>query len=320
VLLLDVVIVVVLDAICNFSCTAGVNMSGNFPTGVVHLPSLQKIRFGDGSLTGPLPKELVALKDLTKIELYMNEFTGEIPVEWWGNFSKIYGLTLAYNQLEGTISSEVQKMTSLESLTLIGNKFRGRIPPEFSKLPNLLELRIAQNDLTGAIPTEIGVSPKLEELWLDQNLLTGTLPTEIGTMHKLRDLAISNNARLGGTIPDEFYGLKKLNFVEMFSCNFTGPLSPQIGTMNVQILKLNDNSFSGTLPDAVADLQDLTYLEVQDNNFQGKMPEDLCEQIGTEEEFGLASLAADCAPDPSSGAVLVKCECCTKCCAAKHCV
>jgi hypothetical protein len=283
---------------------------------------LQKIRFGDGTLTGPLPKELIALKDLTKIELFMNEFTGEIPVEWWGNLTKIYGLELSFNQIEGTISPEVQKMTSLETMALVGNKFRGRIPPELSKLPKLEELRLRMNDLTGVIPTELGVSPMLTELWLDQNLLTGTLPTEIGTMHKLIDFTISKNARLGGTIPDEFYGLKRLHFVEMFSCNFTGPLSPLIGTMKLQIMKFNDNSFTGTLPDTLADLQDLGSLEIQYNDFQGKVPGDLCEQIATEVEDGvgegLITLAADCAPDASTGVVQLQCDCCTKCCAAKQ--
>jgi hypothetical protein len=83
------------------------NMSGSFPTGIFHLPFLQVIQFGVGTLMGSLPKELIALKDLTSLKLYMNQFSGEIPTDWWSSLDKMARIDLSFNRIEGTISSQV---------------------------------------------------------------------------------------------------------------------------------------------------------------------------------------------------------------------
>jgi Leucine-rich repeat (LRR) protein len=289
-------------------------MSGGFPTGIVHIPYLQVVKFTAGSMTGPLPSGIIeGLKNLRVIDLQVNEFTGEIPKEWW-EAKKLASINLAYNQIEGTISTAVQHMKDLKWLNIHDNKLSGPIPTEIGSIPNLEQLRLGRNDLTGPIPTEFGQLTGLTDLWLDQNLLTGTLPVEMSNMTMLDELSLGENPKLGGIIPDEFYTKwTKMSWLELYSCNFTGPISPLIGNMKgLYVLLLNDNSFTGVIPEELAILE---RLEVQNNKFQGRMPDEVCDQrVGSGHVVGISTLVADCAPNPKTGQVELSCDCCTKCC------
>jgi Leucine rich repeat len=296
-------------------------MSGGFPTGIVHIPNLQVVKFTAGSMTGPLPSDIIAgLKHLRVIDLQMNAFTGEIPKEWW-EAKKLSSINLAYNQIGGKISTAVQHMKDLQWLNIHHNKLSGPIPTEIGSMPNLEQLRLGHNDLTGPIPTEFGQLTGLTDLWLDQNVLTGTLPVEMSNMTMLDELSLGENPQLGGAIPDEFYTkLTKLGWLELYSCNFTGSISPLIGNLKgLYALLLNDNSFTGAIPEELGALgrgkSYLERLEVQKNNFQGRMPDEVCEKrVGNSMEVGISTLVADCAPDHKTGQVELACDCCTECC------
>ena len=80
------------------------------------------------------------------------------------------------------------------------NNLKGTIPTELSNLSKLKILYLARNKLYGTIPTEIGLLTDLEYLGLHHNFLNGTLPSDVmGNMKKLRSIYIEKN-EITGTI------------------------------------------------------------------------------------------------------------------------
>lgn len=80
------------------------------------------------------------------------------------------------------------------------NNLKGTIPTELFKLSKLKILYLARNKLYGTIPTEIGLLTELEYLGLHHNFLNGTLPSDVmGNMKKLRSIYVEKN-EITGTI------------------------------------------------------------------------------------------------------------------------
>ena len=94
--------------------------------------------------------------------------------------NEVTRLDLNYQDLTGTIPSELGNLRSLEELDLSGNFLIGTIPPELGKLTDLREIIFTDNKLIGTIPPELGNLLRLEEFYLDRNNLSGTIPSELG--------------------------------------------------------------------------------------------------------------------------------------------
>jgi hypothetical protein len=80
--------------------------------------------------------------------------------------SRVPGLTrLAINScgLEGTLPTELSRLTALSSIEIVGN-----------------------NGLGGTIPSQFGQMRKLKELFLNDNKLVGTIPSELFQLQSLR--------------------------------------------------------------------------------------------------------------------------------------
>jgi hypothetical protein len=110
------------------------------------------------------------------------------------------------------------------------------------ELKSLESLFLAENSLKGPLPSEFGQLKRLLQLYLHSNLLTGSLPQERGNLKLLAEFIVYKNSLLGGDIPDNFYNMKGLYDVDLSECNFTGTISPSIGSLKyLNILRINDN-------------------------------------------------------------------------------
>ena len=130
-------------------------------------------------------------------------------VELWGECYDIETTTildLSYNQLSGSIPSEIGQLTHLAQLWLKNNELTGEIPSEIGNLTNIEVLSLSYNQLTGEIPPEIGNLTNLELLSLRGNQLTGEIPPEIGQLTNLTYLGLDSN-QLTGLIPEEICNL-----------------------------------------------------------------------------------------------------------------
>ncbi|PWA75130.1 protein kinase-like domain, Leucine-rich repeat domain, L domain-like protein [Artemisia annua] len=108
------------------------------------------------------------------LALSYNNLSGSIPSEI-KYLKMLSGLALSYNNLSGTITS-LGECISLTYLDLCGNIFEGIIPSSFSSLGGLEVLDISQNKLSGKIPQFLEKWHSLEFLNLSFNDFEGEVP------------------------------------------------------------------------------------------------------------------------------------------------
>eukprot|EP01065_Artemidia_motanka_P053603 TRINITY_DN998_c1_g1_i1.p1 TRINITY_DN998_c1_g1~~TRINITY_DN998_c1_g1_i1.p1 ORF type:complete len:952 (+),score=280.30 TRINITY_DN998_c1_g1_i1:194-2857(+) len=119
---------------------------------------------------------------------YMNSWNGV----GCDNDGRVVSLTLANNNLDGSIPDSIGFLTYLVSIDMRENKLSGKIPDSFGKLTRLEELQLSQNQLEGGVPASMGNLTRLKMLWLTDNKLTGSLPVELKNC-PLQVLNVNNN-------------------------------------------------------------------------------------------------------------------------------
>lgn len=82
---------------------------------------------------------------------------------------------------------------------------------------------------------------------LYQNSFEGTIPAEIGNLRLFQFLAQFN--QLTGPLPDTLWLNRDLDILRLDNNQFTGLVSQRIGDLaNLRDLRLSNNTFTGDLP------------------------------------------------------------------------
>lgn len=95
------------------------------------------------------------------------------------NFESVHGfvvLQLCYNQLTGSIPTQLGDLKKLSVLALQSNKLAGAIPASLGDLGMLMRLDLSSNNLFGSIPTRLADVPFLQVLDVHNNTLSGNVP------------------------------------------------------------------------------------------------------------------------------------------------
>jgi len=161
---------------------------------------------------------------VTKLELGYNELSGTIPSEL-GTLDRMERLLLHGNALRGEIPPELGNFVNLTSLSLSENLLHGTIPRELGNLVTLAGLYLDSNQLHGTIPPEMGNLTNLAVLWLDSNQLHGTVPLELGTLTNLFGLSLSGN-QLSGCVPAPWRNVVESDLEEIGLPYCAAPLPP----------------------------------------------------------------------------------------------
>jgi Leucine rich repeat len=133
------------------------------------------------SLAGTLPwEELgnILAPQLLRITFPNNNIVGSISTSI-GKLTSLLDLDVENNGIAGIIPSHVGLMTSMQNLLLSDNSIEGTLPSELSRMTDLRNLRVSRNSLIGSIPSELGRLTNLQNLYLEGNDLVGLLPQEI---------------------------------------------------------------------------------------------------------------------------------------------
>ena len=102
----------------------------------------------------------------------------DAPISTWYGIREEMGLVinidLQNNNLTGSLTPELAKLTGLTGLSLHGNKIGGTLPPELAEMRNLYYINVTGNLIEGVIPDNY--PGYLKESWLFENHLSGTIP------------------------------------------------------------------------------------------------------------------------------------------------
>lgn len=117
----------------------------------------------------------------------------------------------------------------------------------------------------------------MREFWAQSTFLSGEIPSELGRT-ALRHLRLQYT-RISGTIPEGLYELP-LERLDLWETNLVGTISPKIGQLaeSLSVLRLQNNSLTGTLPSQMGLLTHLGTLYLQQNDLEGSIPRFICDK------------------------------------------
>ena len=205
-----------------FSFSIGYNpVSGQFEKIVASMPKhLVNLEVSHSKISGRIPQDIVNyVPILSKLKLHGSSLSGEIP-EAIGDLIHLTVLNLGETEINGSIPQSISRLKNLWYLDLETLRLKGNL----SFLYNLRELRqlhLLSNEISGPIPESIGeMCPNLIELRLPNNKLSGHLPRSLGMLNKLQILSIEKN-------------------------NLSGPLPAYLFKLNLKVIVLSSNKFTG---------------------------------------------------------------------------
>ncbi|KAL6861504.1 hypothetical protein ACP4OV_017204 [Aristida adscensionis] len=214
--------------------------------------------------------------------------------DWFSNvFSSAFFMNMSYNQINGSLPTNMQLMSTMEQVYLSSNQITGQIPP---LPPNLTTLDISMNSLSGPLPSSFGV-PNLELLFLYSNRITGQIPRSICNCQKLTYMDLANNGFEGelpqcigtdlvslqlsnnsfsGEFPSFLQNCTFLSVLDLSRNQFSGRLPLWMGSLkSLQFVWLSHNMFSGNIPISMTKLDCLQYFDATDNGISGSFPANL---------------------------------------------
>ena len=214
---------------------AGMGLEGRIPPAFGRLDHLAELDLQDNQLVGAIPAELGALKQLRHLNLSGNAFAEDMPAALRSIGVRNFGgdrFCPRASQADSDLVADCNLLLSIRD-ALAGHgalNWRRNLPIAawqgvmLSGDPLRLNgLRLNDMGLSGRIPPELGKLTSLRILRLQGNALTGPIPAELGRLEQLRLLNLEGN-RLSGFIP------------------------PQLDALDLQILQLQHNDFSGPVP------------------------------------------------------------------------
>ncbi|CAI9104605.1 OLC1v1003311C1 [Oldenlandia corymbosa var. corymbosa] len=178
-------------------------------------------------------------------------------------------------QLKKKITDDPKGITKTWVGPDICNKYKGfrcAVVPDFG-VKGLSDVQFNGFNFGGPELTLDGFIDQLPDLSIfhaNSNKFTGLIPKKITNIKYLFELDLSNN-NFGGQFPYEVIGATKLTFLDLRFNKFSGAVPPQVFTLDLDVLFINNNNFRQTLPDNLFTLPAL-YLTLANNKLTGPIP------------------------------------------------
>ncbi|KAL7549090.1 hypothetical protein ACHAWF_012362, partial [Thalassiosira exigua] len=210
------------------------------------------------------------------LSLYGNGLQGTMPKEV-GMLEFLHVLDLGNNNLEGTVGPEIGHLQHLRKLYLGNNMLSGGIEA-IQWLSSLKRVNLDNNQLTGTIPYDTGKLKHLEDVRMGENRLNGNIPSSLLRSHSLTRLDLHENELTGELVVHEASILK---YLHLYSNNLTGELLPSdfcYVSKSMVDLRLNNNSFTGKIPELNCTMEELELLSLAHNALTGHIHSTLGDQ------------------------------------------
>nr|XP_016492142.1 PREDICTED: receptor-like protein 12 [Nicotiana tabacum] len=249
------------------------------PIEIYKLKNLTYLNFSYAGFDGQIPMELSRLTQLVFLDLSYNYFLKlespdlKILVGNLTNLEELYldDVNIYMNGTEWcwALSSSLLKLRVL-SMTRCG--ISGPLDPILLKLHYLAVIRLDHNDMSTIDLELLDNFTKLTTLSLMSCNLRCSFPSKIIQVPALQVLDLSYNENLIGNLP-EFPQKSALRELVLRHTGFTGSLPNSIANLeNMARLNLRSCNFSGHIPSNLGNLTDLIHLDLSFNNFTGSIP------------------------------------------------
>ncbi|XP_017253268.1 receptor-like protein EIX2 [Daucus carota subsp. sativus] len=288
------------------------NLSGNLLTGgldkfvdsfTTFCPdnSLVSLSLNGNQLAGGLPNSLGKLKYLKQLHISHNCFWGSIP-ESVGNLSFLQELDVSLNEMNGTIPRTLGQLSRITDLNFRDNHWQGvltedhfmtlarlqylyvstdRARPlvfnattEWSPPFRLLSLELYNCIVGPAFPAWIRAQSELNHVVLHKAGIEDTIPEEwfFNISSQVTHLQLSYN-KIKGKLPQKLK-FPALGYIDLRKNQFEGSLP--LWLPNAAEIYLQQNLFSGPIPDDISELTQLQVFDVSENHLTGMIPPSLC--------------------------------------------
>ncbi|RWW29108.1 hypothetical protein BHE74_00027622 [Ensete ventricosum] len=252
-------------------------LGGPLPASIGNLKQLQTLRLINCSFSGSIPDEVGNLLNLTSLSLNSNNFTGKIPGSL-GRLDNLTWLDLADNQLHGIIPTSSNGVSGLDQLVknlhfhLNQNQLSGPIPSNlFRSDMKAIHMLLDHNNFSGEIPESIGLVQSLQILRLDENSLYGSIPSTINNLTSLNVLNLGSN-KLTGQMPN-LTGMPALNCLNLSNNLFDPSEAPAwlLDVQNLTTLIIESGKLHGEVPEKLFSLPRLQEVRLNNNSFNGTL-------------------------------------------------
>jgi hypothetical protein len=113
---------------------------------------------------------------------------------------------------------------------------------------------------------------------------------------------VAPDHELGGSIPETFAGLTKLDTLLISNNKFSGSISESIATALPSLVNFDggENDFTGVIPKSFGQIVTLQYLRLDKNDLTGTIPFELGFMSGLSKCGFVLEAHVLCSPDPHS--------------------
>ncbi|KAG6734397.1 hypothetical protein I3842_01G270900, partial [Carya illinoinensis] len=257
------------------------SFGGRIPTNIASCSSLEVLDLGKNQLVGEIP---VPFSSLSKLRLFStlsvasNNLGGSIP-DVLGQLVNLETIFIGGNQLSVTVPPSIFNLSSIRMFDVGFNQIQGSLPMDLgTTLSNLQKFSIASNQFTGTIPPSISNASNMERLQFTLNKLIGSVPS-LENLRRLRILSTTkNHVGSGGADDLKFLcSLTNATSLEVLNINinnFGGILPECIGNFSstLKVLYMDNNNMVGTIPGGIGNLVNLDNLKMWNNQLSGSIP------------------------------------------------
>ncbi|XP_075666068.1 receptor-like protein 14 [Castanea sativa] len=240
------------------------------------LPNIRYLKLSDNYFTGSLPSSFGNMSLLNTLDVFLNNFSGELPKDLFVGCSMLSILVLSNNYFDGHLDwVPISNLTDLFIFKINHNQFSGAMPnelPNFANIAPLSILDVSNNKMSGRIPTWICNFTFINGILMQNNNFEGQIPCETATF-VLLDL--SHNL-LDGSLP--LWSSTQLKHLHLEENNFSGSIpEPFLNMSELRTLDISDNKLSGSIPSAISKASNLRILLLGGNQLSGNISTQLCQ-------------------------------------------
>ncbi|KAJ0733405.1 putative leucine-rich repeat domain superfamily [Helianthus annuus] len=239
----------------------------------------------NNNLTGEIPSWICEVKSLQVLDISSNMMTGTLP-QCLGNLSNSLSyLDLKQNNFHGPMLNTSHGCL-LKKIDLSENRFSGKVSRSLANCINLEFLSLASNSFEDVFPLWLGTPHKLQVLILRSNKFYGAIQGLSSSQFlQLRIIDISNNG-FSGQLPHKSFqnwnAMKSVNLSRSFAMEDMISNSNTYATSTFMFQYSMTLTNKGVKREYTKILNIFTAIDLSCNNFKGQIPQSLQDLHGLE--------------------------------------